>query len=75
MRGPGETDASLLKFSAVSDDNLGFGCTTLGAVLLYRLDHVDALHNFAEHHMLPVQPGEEKETFILFITMCLELSF
>lgn len=64
VRVRGETDASLVEFAAVCDDDLGFGRAALCAMLLYRLDDVDALHDFAEHDVLPVQPGEDKENLL-----------
>lgn len=74
VRVRGETDATLLKFAAVGDDGLGFGRAALRAMLLYRLDDVDALHDFAEHDVLPVQPGEEKEN-LLYPTSRVSLYF
>lgn len=75
VRVRGETDASLLKFAAVGDDGLGFGRAALRAMLLYRLDDVDALHDFAEHDVLPVQPGEEKEDLLYQTSrVCVSLS-
>lgn len=55
---------SLVKFSTVGDDNLGFRSATFCALLLYRLDNINALHNFAEHHVLPVQPGEQRDRLV-----------
>lgn len=42
--------------TTVSNDNLGFRSAALCALLLYRLDNINALHDVAKHHVLPVEP-------------------
>lgn len=48
---------ALFQFPTVGNDDLGFRRAALCALLLHRLDNIDAVHNAAKHHVFPVEPG------------------